>query len=189
MSASTGDAVDHLEHFVSSLDPSTLAGQVASSVAATTAVTDVEISELAVSKALRESGIHSLLGIRLATGHLFRGRALHRDSRATRVHPERGPAPRGAEPDLDHPPRQRPAPLFASRKVDGIAVETELRERFVSVLMHDLTGPLAAATANAAKLFEVGAAADVTATATKIVADLGMLPDGRLASEFWSLPL
>lgn len=52
------------------------------------------------------------------------------------------------------------------------ALEGELRERYVSVLMHDLTGPLEAAKANAHRLREPWTLEDPQDVAAKVVRDL-----------------
>src|SRR5690606_28133472 len=62
--AAVGLAAEELQAFTTSLDPATFIGQIAAHEEPT-AVDDVATTELAVSEALRRSGIHSLLGVRL----------------------------------------------------------------------------------------------------------------------------
>lgn len=136
--------LEEMEQYVVGLAPSSLAGQVASSADATE-VDDVATTQLTIPDGLRRSGIHSLLGIRLPahrtlTGVLYVGLC------------ERRPfTPREARRlealgeqltlHLDN------AALFAAlrEKVDALQSERELRETFVSILAHDLRGPLSAA--------------------------------------------
>jgi hypothetical protein len=70
--AAIGVAEEHLQEFTSSLDPATFAGRIAAHEEPT-AVDDVATTELVVSDALRRSGIHSLLGVRLPPLHRIRG--------------------------------------------------------------------------------------------------------------------
>src|SRR5881296_4540128 len=66
--ASRGPADELLEKYVTSLGPSSFPGQIASHQQPTSVV-DAATTELEVSDSLRRSGIHSLLGVRLAPGH------------------------------------------------------------------------------------------------------------------------
>ena len=154
MSASTGDAHEHLAEHVSSLDAATYAGKIASIEGEAIAVSDSETTQLEVTEPLRNSGIHSLLGMRLSAHHLLRGvvyigirekraftasevRRLESLSETLTVH-------------LDN------AQLYSALRqtTDRAAVAEQLRERFVSVLMRDLKGPLTAARATAQHLFD-----------------------------------
>ena len=59
-----------------------------------------------------------------------------------------------------------------SEEKHGIALESELRERFVAVLMHDLMGPLEAAQAEARRLLEPWKLEDPMVVASAVVRDL-----------------
>lgn len=108
-------------------------------------VLDAATTELSVSPALRGSGIHSLLGVRLPQrrrllGVLYVGLT---ETRAFTAREKRLLESLGGQLTL-HLDNAR---LFADllEKVDLLAAERELRERFVSILAHDLRGPLGAA--------------------------------------------
>jgi signal transduction histidine kinase len=132
MSASAGEADEAVEHYVTSLAPTSLGGMIAAND--------------------RGSGIHSLLGVRLSSRHTLRGvlyvgvrarrsfapgeiRLLESLGEALTIH-------------LDH------ARMCAALRVKAAeaAADSDLRDRFVSILMHDLSAPLAAARAGAAAL-------------------------------------
>src|SRR5438876_6496260 len=66
--ASRGPADELLEKYVTSLGPSSFPGRIASHQEPISVV-DAATTELEVSDSLRRSGIHSLLGVRLAPGH------------------------------------------------------------------------------------------------------------------------
>ncbi len=173
MSASTGDADEHLEQYVSGLDASTFAGQLTSAGGEAVTLADAETTELAVSNTLRHSGIHSVLGIRLAAGHLLRGVLYvgvreHRRFTLSEIRRMEGLSST-VTMHLDN------ALLHAAQReqAEAASTEGELRERFVSVLMHDLMGPLSAAMANAATLLEPCTADDRERIAEKIIKDLG----------------
>lgn len=135
--------IERMEEYVVGLDPSSLAGKVASRADAT-AVEDVATTQLAIPDGLRRSGIHSLVGIRLPAhrtlaGVLYVGLCEQRPFTAREV--------RRLEALGEHLTLHLDnASLVASlnEKMDALRVERELRERFVSVLAHDLRGPLSA---------------------------------------------
>jgi signal transduction histidine kinase len=171
VSASTGIADEQLEQYVSSLDARTLAGKIASSGERTTPVSDAETTELGVSEELRRSGIHSLLGVRLVAGYLLRG-VLYvgiRQQREFTASEVRRIEDLGTTLTM-HLDNARLHGALVD-KLQSAALEGELRERFVSVLMHDLTGPLEAAKANAAQLL-APVPVDPALVAAKIVRDL-----------------
>ncbi|MCY1057350.1 sensor histidine kinase [Nannocystis sp. SCPEA4] len=140
--AVVGDAEAALHEFAASVDLDSFTGQVAAH-AEPTEVSDVVTTELEVSDALRFSGIHSLLGIRLPRHHRFLGimyigmreerRFSSREIRRLEALGE------GLTLHLDN------AKLHAElhKQLDELEVERGLRERFVAVLAHDLRGPLA----------------------------------------------
>lgn len=141
---SVGTARERVGSLVSSLAPSTFVGQVASREATTT-VLDVETTELEVSEELRKSGVHALLGVRLPPYHKLSGLMYVGldQTRAFTPHEVHRLETLG-EQLLLHLDGAR---MFATLR-KGLAelqAERELRERFVSVLAHDLRGPLAAA--------------------------------------------
>lgn len=136
--------IEGMDEQVSALDLSSLAGKIASSPQAT-AVEDAATTQLAIPDALRRSGIHSLLGIRLPaqrtlTGVLYVGL---REQREFSVRESHRLEVLGEQLTI-HLDNAR---LFAALKeqVGALEVERELREKFVSILAHDLRGPLSAA--------------------------------------------
>jgi signal transduction histidine kinase len=172
ISASNGIAAEHLEEYVGVLDESAFTGRVSSSDDGTTFVRDAETAQLGVSETLRRSGIRSLLGVRLATGRMLHG-VLHIGMCEQRSFSS-GEVRRLEDLGLSLTMYLENARLHAalSDEKDGIAREGELRERFVSVLMHDLMGPLEAAKANAGRLREPWTIDDPQEVAAKVYRDL-----------------
>src|SRR5438067_2168125 len=72
MEASAGAVEEKLREFASSNGPSSFAEKIAAGPEATFMI-DAETTELTLSESLRHSGIHSLLGIRLAPRHRLLG--------------------------------------------------------------------------------------------------------------------
>jgi len=157
--AVAGDADAELQEFAASVDLDSFTGQVAAHAEATE-LNDVVSTELKVSDALRFSGIHSLLGIRLPRHHRFLGilyigmrEARAFSSRETRRLEALG---EGLTVHLDN------AKLHAELREHLRELEAErgLRERFVAVLAHDLRGPLATAKMSARLLKKLGDGAE-----------------------------
>jgi hypothetical protein len=135
--------MEAMERYAAALDPSSFAGQVAASEE-TTSLEDVTTTNLKIPEELRKSGIQSVLGVKLSARHrlvgvLFVGLCekrpfTARDARRLEVLGEE------LALLLDN------AALFAdlTETVRALRSERELRERFVSVLAHDLRGPLSA---------------------------------------------
>lgn len=147
-SSSVGAADEELEQYVSSLDTSSFVGQVAANDE-TTSMLDAEVTELKVSDALRRSGIHSLLGVRLPPRHRLLG-ILYIGLTETRAFTprERHRLESLGQHLTIHLDNAR---LYADLRhhIHELGVERELRERFVAILAHDLRGPLSAAKMNA----------------------------------------
>ncbi|HTL32804.1 MAG TPA: GAF domain-containing sensor histidine kinase [Kofleriaceae bacterium] len=133
-----------LEPYATSLDPKSYVGQVAAHEEPTE-VADAVSTTLEVPEPLRQSGIHSLLGMRLPPedgllGVMYVG-----------ISEERAFTPRevamiealGERLSL----HLENARLFDELhdKLEALDIEKALRERFVSMLAHDLRGPLSAA--------------------------------------------
>lgn len=142
--SSVGAGDEELEKYVSSLDTSSFPGQVASGEE-TTSMWDVAVTELNVSDTLRRSGIHSLLGVRLPQRHRLLG-TMYVGTKETRTFTAREvhrleSLGHHLTIHLDN------ARLYADLRqhIDQLDSERDLRERFVSVLAHDLRGPLSAA--------------------------------------------
>ncbi|WP_263429132.1 sensor histidine kinase [Nannocystis pusilla] len=142
--AVAGDVEAGLQEFADSVDLDSFTGQVAAHAQATE-LSDVVTTELKVSDALRFSGIHSLLGVRLPRQHRFLGimyigmrEARPFTNRETRRLEALG---EGLTLHLDN------AKLHAELRehLSELEAERALRERFVAVLAHDLRGPLATA--------------------------------------------
>jgi signal transduction histidine kinase/ActR/RegA family two-component response regulator len=149
--ASAGIANDVLEQFATTLDPLSFAGQVATHEEPT-AVLDVVTTELQINEALARHGIHSLLGVRLPPRHRLIG-VLYIGLSATRTFSPREIRRIETLSDrlalhLDN------AQLYADLqdKVSALTLERGLRERFMSVLVHDLRGPLTVAKMGSAML-------------------------------------
>src|SRR5438128_10998192 len=133
---------------VTSLGPSSFPGQIAGHQEPTSLV-DAETTELEVSDSLRRSGIHSLLGVRLAPGHRLVG-VLYiglSETRAFSPRQIRRLEALGERLTLHLDTAKLHADLL--EKIEALGIDRDLRERFVSVLAHDLRGPLSAAKMNA----------------------------------------
>ena len=149
--ASAGTATGVLEEYASTLDPLSFAGQVAAHEEPLT-VLDVFTTELQVNDALERNGIHSLLGVRLRPCHklmgvLYIGLSNTRPFSSAEIRRIETLADR-LTVHLDN------AKLHADLqdKVDALTRERGLRERFMSVLVHDLRGPLTVAKMGSAML-------------------------------------
>ena len=149
--AATGIANGVLEEYASTLDPLSFAGQVATREEPTT-VLDVFTTELHVNDALKRNGIHSLLGVRLRPcdklmGVLYIGLSNTRPFSSGEIRRIETLADQ-LTVHLDN------AKLHADLqdKVDALTRERGLRERFMSVLVHDLRGPLTVAKMGSAML-------------------------------------
>jgi signal transduction histidine kinase len=150
--ATVGVAAEEVERYVTSLDPASFAGQIAAHERAT--IEDVATTELEVGDSLRRSGIHSMLGVRLPARHrlvgvMYVGLAETRSFTAREIR------------RLDWLGQQLVlhldnAKLYADLQghIERLDDERDLRERFVSVLAHDLRGPLSAAKMSAQILME-----------------------------------
>jgi len=140
--ASFGNEV--FEEYATSLDPHSFAGQVATSDTAT-ALRDVTTTALEVPPALRKSGIHSVLGVRVPPrselqGVLYIGVAETREFTRREIHRLELIADRLA---LHLENARLVAHLHET--IDSLQIERGMRERFVAALAHDLRGPLSAA--------------------------------------------
>ncbi len=107
-----------------------------------TTILDVETTELEVSEALRRSGIHALLGVRLPSrnelvGVMYVGVTERRSFSTRQV---RRLETLGEQLSL-HLDRARIYDELRAT-IEHLQGEHELRERFISVLAHDLRGPL-----------------------------------------------
>ncbi|MCU1283022.1 MAG: senX3 [bacterium] len=163
MSASTGDAHEQLAAHVSARNRASYAGTIASSEGVATSVGDVATTDLEVTAELRDSGIHSLIGVRLSVHQRLRG-VLYvgtREKRAFTASEERRLESLGdtLAVHLDN------ARLYAAlrEKVEEAAVHERSRERFVSLLMHDLDEPLRAARETTRHLFDQGRSSQTAA--------------------------
>jgi len=146
--ASTGAPAEPLREYVTSLDPSSLPGQITRREEPTS-VMDAATTELKVSDELRRSGIHSLLGVRLAPRHRLIG-VLYiglSETRAFSARERRRIEALGERLTLHLDNAMLHAE--ATEKIEALGIEKDLRERFVSLLAHDLRGPLSAAKMNA----------------------------------------
>lgn len=143
-SAAAGAAEGEFGEFTVSLDPSSLIGLVAANEEATR-IDDVQTTGLEVSERLRNSGIHSVLGVRFPPGRRLSA-VMYIGVREKRTFTAREVSRleslgAGLSLHLDN------ARLFADLRdrIHEFEIERELRERFVAILTHDLRGPLSAA--------------------------------------------
>ncbi|HMC93461.1 MAG TPA: RsbRD N-terminal domain-containing protein, partial [Polyangia bacterium] len=135
--ASAGVASEEMERFTTSVDLSTFAGMTDSQEEPTSDA-EVGATELTVSDSLRQSGIQSLQGIRLPPHHRLFG-VLYvglRDARTLTTRELRRLAALGDRLTL----HLDNAKLYTDlrEQVQELGVERDLRERFVSILAHDL---------------------------------------------------
>jgi signal transduction histidine kinase len=140
--AATG--AGELEAYTSSLDLDSVVNEIAAHDEPTS-VYEPTSSHIEVPESLRRAGIHSVLGIRLPPrnellGVMYIGIAEARKFTSGEIRRIASLGERLAV-HLEN------ARLFAAlqEKVDALAVEKALRERFVATLAHDLRGPLAVA--------------------------------------------
>lgn len=159
MKAAVGAAEAQLEEYATSLEPSTFTGTIAAHEE-TTSIFDAATTELEVSEALRGSGIHSLLGVRLPPhirllGVMYIGVRAQRSfsARESRRLEALG---EGLTLHLDN------AKLHEEirERVQELEAERSLREQFIAILAHDLRGPLASAKMNTQMLTRSGERAD-----------------------------
>lgn len=153
--AAVGLAEDELQEIVTSLDPATVTGLMATSEEPV-AIDDVATTELVVSDALRSSGIHSLLGVRLPRRDRIRG-VMYIGTRAQgpfSVRERRRIEALGEGMTLHLENGQLHAELRL--RIDELEAERALRERFTAILAHDLRGPLASARMSAQTLVRLG---------------------------------
>lgn len=144
LSATVGIAEREHDRLVDALNSASFAGEVAAHDGATM-LTDAAISELDDGGALKRCGVRSLLGVRLRPGHqllgvLYVGLAEKRAFTPREV----GRLESLGEQLSLHLDNAR---LYSELRehVAMLQDERALREQFVSVLAHDLRGPLSAA--------------------------------------------
>lgn len=143
--ASSGVANELVEAYTTSLGPSSFAGRVAASEEGPTELANAQSTQLEVSPALRRSGVHSLLGVRLPTRRSLIGIVYVglREARPFAEREIRRLELLGERLTLHIDNARLNADL--RRTVEALRDERTLRERFVSLLAHDLRGPLSAA--------------------------------------------
>ncbi|AUX20539.1 histidine kinase [Sorangium cellulosum] len=144
MVASVGLAEEPLVEYARTVDASSFAGAVALR-GQPMSIRDVETTSLDVPDGLRDSGIHSLLGVRLPAhrallGIVYVGLCEKRPFTPQEIRRIQAIGERLALL-IDN------ARLYEDLlgQLDAVRAERELREQFVSVLAHDLRGPLSAA--------------------------------------------
>ncbi|WP_224363419.1 ATP-binding protein [Hyalangium versicolor] len=146
--ASVGVGNGEFEQYVVSLGVSSFAGKTAEREEPTT-ISDVATTTLEVGDALRRSGIHGLLGVRLPPrfkllGVIYVGTSEERTFTAREGRRLESLAEQ-LTLQLDNAQLYKDLLLQS----EDLRVERDLRERFVSVLAHDLRGPLASVKAAA----------------------------------------
>jgi signal transduction histidine kinase len=158
--AAAGTGSVEIERHVSSLHLSTLAGQIASRHVPTE-VQDVATTELELNDQLRRSGLHSLLGVRLPPLHRLIGILFVGLREAHSFSPrEKGRLELFGAHLTVH---LENAKLYADLRDNVGRLESErgLRDQFVSVLAHDLRGPLSSAKISAEILVRMPERLDV----------------------------
>ena len=143
--AAVGEAEEQLGQYAASLDLSSFAGQIAAAGEETSSLRDAETTTIKVSDTLRRSGIHSVLGVRLPPHQLLVGVVYVGISEVRDFTLREKTRLQALGQNLSiHLETSR---LYADlqEKIEALQTERDLRERFVSVLAHDLRGPLAAA--------------------------------------------
>lgn len=164
--ATAGDGREQMGDYVASTAAHSFAAKVAASDDEPTSILDVETTELEVSDALRHSGIHALLGVRLPParellGILYVGLSQRREFSPR----ERYLLELLGERLVLHLENAR---LFEAREaqLEQLRQEKILRERFVSVLAHDLRGPLSVAKLGTQTMIKNPAAATARVSAS-----------------------
>ncbi|NOK38880.1 GAF domain-containing protein [Corallococcus exercitus] len=143
--ASAGAANEQLEHYATSLDPKTFPGSIAAAGEETYSLWDATTTMLQVSDTLRQGGIHSLLGVRLPAHRALMG-VLYVGLTGTREFT--GREKQRLQTLGQHlSVHLENAQLYTNlqEKVEALQAERSLREQFVTILAHDLRGPLSAA--------------------------------------------
>lgn len=142
--ASAGLAEAELEQLTTSIAPSALGGAIASGSEPTT-IDDLATTELEIDDSLRQSGLHSLLGIRLPPrdglfGVLYVALRERREFSRRELRRLEGLG----NSLMTHLANAKLYEELRGR-IDDLGLESNLRERFVAILAHDLRGPLSAA--------------------------------------------
>jgi len=143
--------VASIEPYVASLASTSFVGEIAAHAEPTT-VYDATATPLEIPDALRRSGVHSLLGVRLPTRNRLLG-VMYVGTSGRREFSPREQArieSLGEQLVLHLENARLVAELHAT--IDELRTERGLREHFVSVLAHDLRGPLSAAALSATLL-------------------------------------
>ncbi|RKH52963.1 histidine kinase [Corallococcus sp. AB049A] len=147
--AASGLASEQLERYATSMSPSSFPGKIAAGSDETCSVLDAGATPFELSPQLRQSGLRSLLGVRLPphralVGVMFVGLTEVREF-SPREKARLISLGQQLSVHLDN------AKLYAKlrEKIEALQVERGLRERFVSVLAHDLRGPLSSAKSGA----------------------------------------
>ncbi|AFE10297.1 adaptive-response sensory-kinase [Corallococcus coralloides DSM 2259] len=143
--ASAGAGNEQLERYATSLEPKTFPGSIVAAGEETCSLRDAMTTTLKVSESLRQGGIHALLGVRLPAhralmGVLYVGLTEAREFTA-REKQRLQTLGQHLSVHLEN------ARLYTNlqEKVEALETERGLREQFVTILAHDLRGPLSTA--------------------------------------------
>lgn len=171
----TGVAGDAVEAYVRGLDDAIT--PVATAVRSEGSG-EVEFVALAISDELRESGVEALIAVRPVPRHALRcvlyiGAGVGRTFLAHEIRL----AESLGEALLVHLDHAQVCATLIARAAEARA-ECQLRERFVSILMHDLAGPLAAARAEAEQLAEIPGAGASAGRLTRELDRVGEMVNG-----------
>lgn len=175
MSASTGLAGEGFARYARALTQRSLVGLIASRLE-TTMLADAETTELDVTDTLRHSGIHAVLGVRLPLHDKLLG-VMYVGVSEQRIFSARERRRMEALAEnlallIENAQLQGELAI----QIENLHAEQQLRDVLVSLVAHDLRGPLAAASLAARMLTREGAApgppADLRARAARITRNL-----------------
>lgn len=171
MTASAGLAIEGFSRYARALTQRSLVGLIASRLE-TTMLADAETTELDVTDTLRHSGIHAVLGVRLPMHDRLLGVMYVGVSERRTFSPRERRRMEALAENLALLIENAQLQQELEAQIDKLNVEKQLRDVLVSLVAHDLRGPLAAASLAAKMLTREGAAplppADLRARAARI---------------------
>jgi signal transduction histidine kinase len=167
MGASAGDAEDLIEDYIASVAITPPTAEVKRHASSGASVGDFVALE--TNAALRARGIHSLLALHLTARQTLRAvMYVGLGKRETLSASELRQVATLGEALAIHIDHAQLCAELRLKAAEAVA-ECQLRERFVSMLMHDLAGPLAAARASAVALLAPGGAGGGEALAARVI--------------------
>ena len=182
--AAAGVAADALEAQVSSM-----AGAERPAAPGDRAVAEVEYASLEVGEGLRASGVDALIEVRPPPRHALRCTLYVGAARGRSFLPhEIRLAESLGQALLIHLDHAQLCSALVARAAEASA-ECQLRERFVSILMHDLAGPLAAARAGIAAMADDPGARSVARELDRVTRMVDGLVDAHRVRAGHALPI